>query len=112
MKWYKLVDYTDEFIGRGEVLRMRSKYPYEDIVDFMVFDPIEKGYGMGLIVSSGHKAGLISVLLPLESLGSVSRGAIETKWLIENWNKWVFSDCDVSQVCIAEQYDVPTELPC
>jgi len=112
MKWIKLIDSKKEHIGRGRVLRMPAQYPYEDFVDFMVFDPLENGYGMGLIVSSGYKAGLIAVLLPLESLGSVSTGGIETKWLIENWADWGYMDCDVSQVCIAERYDVPTELPC
>lgn len=110
MKWTKLIEHTQKHIGRGRVLRMPSAWPYEDFVDFMVYDPAEVGRGMGLIVTSGNKAGLRLVRLPEESQGDAF-GAIETKWIIKNWAEWVYPECDVADVYIADNYGVPTSLP-
>lgn len=75
----------------GGVFRFPAKYPYEDIVDFMIFNPNEEGKGLGLITSSGYKAGLISVVLPVEA----GEKCICKDWLLKNWKKWVYPECEV-----------------
>ncbi len=104
MTWCKLIDLPEDNIFRGAVLRFPAKYPYEDIVDFMVFDPSEDGKGMGLITSSGYKSGLICVVLPLES----GERAISKSWLLDNWKYWVYPDCDVSEVFVIVNYPEPS----
>jgi len=81
MKWVKLVDSEANAYPHGTIFRLRGKYPYEDTVDFMVFDPQVEDKNQSLIVSSGYKAGLILVHLPKES----GRLAIEKDWLVNNW---------------------------
>ena len=110
MQWARLIEDDREVLHRGVVLRLRGQWPYEDFVDFMVFDPLEEKHGMGLIVSSGHKAGLISLLLPIESETDGDRG-IDRKWLVDNWAKWVYPECDVSDVFVTEHYRAPSSLP-
>ncbi|RJF93198.1 Imm45 family immunity protein [Sphingomonas cavernae] len=104
----RLIKFESDVIVRGSVIRFPAKWPYEDIVDFMVFDPLECDTGMGLIVSSGYKGGLISVILPKES---EIRRSISAKWLKENWKKWVYPECSVDDVYVCEGYPVPDTLP-
>ncbi|OED47515.1 hypothetical protein ACH42_02875 [Endozoicomonas sp. (ex Bugula neritina AB1)] len=103
----KLIDSGANSFVRGTVFRLPGKFPYEDLVDFMVFEPSDPDRGQGLIVSSGYKAGLILVLLPKES--SIKEGkyylAIEKNWLITNWAHWVYPECDVSEVYVSEGYN-------
>ena len=96
----KLVEYKNEFIKRGAVFRLPAVWPYESWVDFMVIDLLDTH---GLVVSTGHKAGLMLVTLPAES-GSEEGRALSTKWVINNWAKWIYPECDVEYVHIIEQY--------
>lgn len=95
----------EEIISRGSVFRVPGKYPYEEVVDFMVFETFDVQAPYGLMVTSGYKAGLTLVLLPPESLveGGVSRG-----WVIENWSKWIYPDSKVSDVCLLSGYRAPS----
>lgn len=106
--WIKLIDFEGDHICRGSILRFPAKWPYENIVDFMVFDPLDSDKGMGFIVSSGYKGGLISVILPKESDLNLS---ISAKWLKNNWNHWVYPECNLSDVYLCEGYQVPENLP-
>jgi hypothetical protein len=56
-----------DMLFHGSIIRCIGKWPYENIVDFMVLDGIDKDRGVTIIVSSGYKAGLILVNLPKES---------------------------------------------
>jgi Immunity protein 45 len=76
-----------EPIGRGSRLRLQGEYPYESIVEFLVFDG--QGEGLGLIVDTGYKAGLIAVVFPKESLHPRT-GMLSAQWLIDNCGKWIF----------------------
>ena len=67
MKWALLTELDDkDLLGRGAILRFPGVWPHEEVVDLMVFNSPDAGSGMGLIVASGYKAGLILVLLPKE----------------------------------------------
>jgi len=107
MQWCKLLDYGEEYIPRGAVFRIKGSGSHEEVVDLLAYDPAQKERGLGLLVSSGYKSGLILVVLPKESSG-VGRGAILKNWLIENWSHWVYPECDVSDVYLIENYPVPT----
>ena len=99
MKWIRLSEIEDQSLRRGAILRFPAKYPYEDVVDFMVFDPVATGRGLGLIVDSGQKAGLILVLLPEESCFK-NRHGLSTRWLRENWEKWVYPETKMKHVYV------------
>lgn len=96
----KLVDYKNKSIKRGSVFRLPAVWPYESWVDFMVIDLFDTH---GLVVSSGHKAGLILISLPPES-GSIEGRALSTEWVINNWAEWIYPECDVENVHILDEY--------
>ncbi|MBN1084459.1 hypothetical protein JNO12_04865 [Erwinia aphidicola] len=96
----KLVDYQNKSIKRGIVFRLPAVWPYEEWVDFMVIDLFETH---GLVVSSGHKAGLILISLPIESASTEGR-ALSTEWVITNWAKWIYPECHVEDVHILDEY--------
>lgn len=96
----KLVNYANKSIKRGSVFRLPAIWPYEAWVDFMVIDLFDTH---GLVVSSGHKAGLILISLPIESESSEGR-ALSTEWVVNNWEKWIYPECDVQDVHILDEY--------
>ncbi|AOE39650.1 MULTISPECIES: Imm45 family immunity protein [Pantoea] len=96
----KLVNYKNKSIKRGAVFRLPAVWPYEEWVDFMVIDLFETH---GLVVSSGHKAGLILISLPIESASTEGR-ALSTEWVITNWAKWIYPECNVEDVHILDEY--------
>lgn len=61
----KLVNYQDNLV-RGTILRCQGRYPYEEIVDFMVAEILGQN-DYALTVISGYKTGLTLVVLPPES---------------------------------------------
>lgn len=105
MNWIRLIDSKEEYLSRGAVLRAKGSFPYEALVDFMVFEPSESGLGQGLIVTTGYKAGLILVVLPADSCGDGGGRSIDKQWLVNNWEKWVYPDCKVSEVYMLENYE-------
>jgi len=58
-KFVKLMDAPGDGLWHGNILRLKAKWPYENVVDFMVFDTLDEERPSGLIVTSGHKAGFI-----------------------------------------------------
>lgn len=96
----KLVDYKSKSIKRGSVFRLPAVWPYEAWVDFMVIDLFDSH---GLVVSSGYKAGLILISLPPES-GSTEGRSLNTDWVINNWAKWIYPECNVEDVHILDEY--------
>jgi hypothetical protein len=105
-KWQKLIEFKEETIRLGAVFRLPAQYPYEKVVEFMVFEPNDSAYGLGLMVRSGYKAGLTLVILPIESQPLNKRG-LSTQWLIDNWHKWVYSDCAIKYVWLSEYSKIP-----
>lgn len=99
----KLIDCTVGAFHRGSVFRAYGKYPYEGTVDFMVFETLDQDRRFGLMVTTGYKAGLPLIHLPAESNEGVS--GLSKDWVIANWAKWIYPDCDVSQVAVFEGYE-------
>lgn len=105
----KLVDYPARALVHGTILRLPGQWPYEELVDFMVFDMPGGDRPNGLIVTTGHKAGLVLVLLPQDSGLKDVRG-LSTEWLISNWDKWVYPECNVLDVHIIGRGPVPDSV--
>ena len=85
-----LVDTTQEALWTGDILRLPENYdlgPGSLPVDLIVYDPNDEECGLGLLVVSGYKAGLVYALLPAQSLKGGSR-ALDLDWLRDNWNSW------------------------
>lgn len=109
MNWVKLHDYPNEFISRGAIFRFPAKYPYEEMVDLILFQPSSDESGMGFLVNSGYKAGLIAQILPKESGRTGYTDCVVTAWLKENWNHWVYPECSMKDVWVSEGYPVPAK---
>ncbi|WP_271409605.1 Imm45 family immunity protein [Pseudomonas sp. Q1-7] len=101
----KLVDLESAELRNGNILRLPARWPYEEKVDLMVVDLSDEETPYALVVSSGHKAGLILIRLPCECVALEGRG-IRKKWLIDNWAKWVYPECEVGDVCFIDRYQV------
>lgn len=99
----KVVESQVQSVVRGNILRVSGKYPYENHVDFMVFETNSEDRPYGLIVTSGYKAGLILVYLPKES--NSDEGGLSKAWLVSNWRKWVYPDCDILDVYLIDGYE-------
>lgn len=107
MKASKLLDYKQD-LERGLIIRCKGKYPYEEVVDFLIADSYDDHCGYSLWVISGYKAGLKLVTLPKDSIPVLNEGyAIDKKWLIKNWDKWGYVDCSIEDVWIVEM-DLPS----
>jgi hypothetical protein len=86
----RLLDLAEDFLIVGDLIRLSDNYDLGSSsgpVDLLVFDPREDGAGLGLIVTSGYKAGLVFAVLPAESRFE-RKPALSKDWLIENWDKW------------------------
>ena len=109
--WRNLVDCGNPWVPAGALLRCKGQYPYESIVDFLVFDAIALAdAGFGLLVASGYKAGLVRQILPLESRGPELAHGLQTRWLVENWAVWGYPECPVDQVMIRESLHHPAAV--
>lgn len=101
----RLLDYKQD-ISRGCVFRCKAKYPYEEVVDFMVAESFDNGeLRYVLYVISGYKAGSLLVRLPKDALST--NFGLNWKWVVENWNDWIYLDCGVEDVWVVEK-SVPT----
>jgi hypothetical protein len=97
------MDQTEDF-QRGQILRCKGKYPYEDVVDFMIIEDIPHGQPRNpvLLVVSGHKAGLTLVRLPDEALPEGLLSGIDLDWLKQNWHKWIYPECPLEDVYLVD----------
>ncbi len=93
-----------EAIGPGDMLRLSENYdtgPGSGPVDLMVFNPREDDRGLGLIVTSGYKAGLILSVFPCAS--NHAKGGLSVDWLVANWDDWfVFTYDRQSRIRVEE----------
>jgi len=104
--WVKLVDLDTDVIWSGAIIRARLSY-LDEVADFLVFSPNEKGYGEGLVYVTGYHAGTIYLILPADSLPKDKKG-VSRNWLIQNWTKSVDVKGDVNKVYVAERYANPS----
>ncbi|WP_220464717.1 Imm45 family immunity protein [Komagataeibacter europaeus] len=76
--FHKITEYNKD-VFRGGIIRLVGRYPYEERVDFMVFDTMNKDRPYGLIVTTGYKSGLIVCKFPIECAGK--EGGVSIEWI-------------------------------
>lgn len=105
--WVSLRDHQGE-IERGAVFRLPAQWPYEETVEFMVAEISPGSAGrMGLLVTTGYKAGLWVVSLPDEAQVPGRPWALSASWLRDNWTARVYADSDPEQVRVCAGYPPP-----
>lgn len=104
----KLLDYHGD-LRRGMVLRLPGAYPHEEYVDLMLVALPDSDRRFGLLVATGHKAGLILVKLPPEA-ELASTAGISRNWLVDNWHQWIYETCCADEVYLIENYPVPQPI--
>lgn len=108
MEWNNLIEFEEEYIGRGAIFRFPAVYPFESVVDFMLFlDPHSDSH-FSLVCVTGCKAGHHEGMLPEEALAEGEVVAISKNWLVKNWTKWVYPETQASEVRVAFSY--PQEI--
>ena len=86
---YPLIYKSD--LERGQIIR--CAHLDEGAIDLLIADSYDRNSGYSLWEISGYKAGLKYVRLPKESMPATNEGyAIDTTWLIKNWEKWGYID--------------------
>lgn len=109
MEWqYLKTMRNSDAISHGAVFRVKGKWPYESLVDFMLIDMPDENTKHALIVSTGKKAGLILVRLPVEAESSEGN-ALSKEWILQNWARWIYPECLVEEVLFLPRYDVENE---
>jgi hypothetical protein len=86
----RFLDLADDVLVIGDIIRLSDNYdlgPGSGPVDLLLFDSSRSEAGVGLVVTSGVKSGLIFCILPAESRFE-GKMALARSWLIENWDKW------------------------
>ena len=102
MNWTRLVEYSESEVKRGALLRFAAGQPFEDHVVMMVCEAPDKSGRLGLMAISGYKAGInCYVVFPEEA----APYQLLTKWLIDNWQKWVWPGGDVNEVMVRDPFE-------
>lgn len=108
----KLINYDKDMIFRGAVFNLPGQYPYERFVDFMIYETCWDERPLGLIVTTGYHAGQrLLFTFPEESYTKKMEGfegkvkAIDTNWLVSNWETHIYDECSVKDVFITENYE-------
>ncbi|MEU9459115.1 Imm45 family immunity protein [Streptomyces sp. NPDC048312] len=100
MTWILLSEHPEE-MSRGAVLQLPARWPYEETVEFTLAEPPPGSDGrMGLIVTTGHKAGLWMVPLPDETFVAERPWALSAAWLRENWTARIYSGTDPEKILV------------
>ncbi|MGW7091802.1 Imm45 family immunity protein [Streptomyces sp. NPDC054874] len=83
----------------GSCLPTPGTGPYEESVEFMFAElPPGADRRMGLIVTTGYKAGLWMVFLPHEAYVSGRPWAVSASWLRDNWTADVYVESDTEKI--------------
>ena len=91
------------------VLRLPGAYPHEEYVDLMLVELPGGDRRFGLLVTTGHKAGLVLVKLPQKAELAGASG-ISREWVVDNWNRWIYETCRTDEVYLIENYPAPQPL--
>ena len=104
--WRKLTDMAPDAVGYGAVFRFPARWPYENAVDYLLAQ--HDGDGFALVVASGIKAGLVSLVLPPDArCHAPHQHAVSRRWLIANWERWVYPDCAARDVFMRDVVSAP-----
>ena len=115
MKWQDFRGLQRPVVTRGTLFRFPAKWPYEDVVEFMLILTPWADSNYGFVVSSGYKSGHLGSMLPYEANINVYKpgsnwDAISTEWLQKNWRKWVY-DVPTSKVKVSIGHPPKPRLP-
>lgn len=87
---------TSNPIPRGTVFRFPSNLDgWGETLDLMMY--LHNEVQLGLVVTSGPRAGHVVCYLPSDAL-LPNTAMVSTRWLQENWTKWVWPETPVSEV--------------
>ena len=103
-EWTALLDREEQHLWRGSVFRFPARYPFEDIVDFMLIADANSQSGFALVCTTGYHAGQCQGQLPAEALAPGDTQAISWSWLVAHWQSWVYPEAEVSKVLISLGY--------
>jgi hypothetical protein len=99
-----LLNYGQDCIWIGQVIRWPSNDPTQEIRECMLFDPKDGSGSLGLVEIAGYGSGHVLFYFPHEVYFPGTR-ALSTRWLIENFSKFIEENVDVSQVHIGKDRD-------
>ena len=102
MNWTPLLECKEESFFRGVVFRFPAEHPFEEIVDFMIIENMGSPTNFKLICSTGYHAGQSELNFPEEAIHK--DGGISVPWLKDNWEKWIYPNCSVSDVNYIDNY--------
>ena len=95
----KLTEHGDEPLGHGTIFRcMKAEWPYENSVDYLLCD---LPGGLGFVVCSGYKAGLVYCIFPSEAYAPDTL-MLNPKWIRDHWKEWGYDVCPLEDVYIGE----------
>lgn len=102
----KLLATEADCFYRGTVFRFPAKYPFEDVVDFMLFINPESPSEFSLVCTTGAKAGYMEFNFPVEALFGNGSKAISKQWIIDNWIDYIYPDTAISEIMVAQNYTI------
>ena len=84
--FYLLEEYESELLWSGDIFRVfiRDKgenYYIDQVVDFIIFETMDKERSLGLLSISGYKAGKIEFIFPKEAFKKDSIYSLDKKWV-------------------------------
>lgn len=62
---------------------------------------------MGLLVTTGYKAGLWVMALPDEAHAPGQPWALSASWLLDHWTTRVYADSDPEKIRVCDNYPPP-----
>lgn len=100
-----------EEISRGAVFRLPARWPYEETVEFLFADtPPGAERRMGLLVTTGYKAGSWARLLPDEAFVPARPWTLSASWLCENWRDEVYAGAGPEKILVCASYSSSQQL--
>lgn len=97
----KLIDFKDENLYRGYVLKFENIINPEDSLCLMICEIAGK-YEFQLMVINGYKAGTVYWHIPNQAISKDKMG-ISAKWLIENSKLWETDQYFLENLYILEE---------
>lgn len=105
MRWRKLTNWPEEELWRGSVFRvLKSDWPHETPVDFMLVFSDSSPSSFALVVTTGYKAGASPLQLPASAKAKGKVQAISRSWLVKNWEKRIYAGCPATAVRVISNY--------
>lgn len=105
--WIQIDKYSKKEIFRGSYFLFATQYPFEEkIIMMLCQNKLDENYPFFLITITGGKAGIFPYcVLPKECLNKDSI-SVNKDWLINNWNKWINEETDLSNLYIKDNLDI------